>query len=124
MELSTLIAKIFSLIYITSGLAILLGTLKIRDFIDQFEKAPILTFLSGCIAIIFGMILVNYHNIWLLNWTVLITIISWLMLFIGIIFVILPNSIAYLKKFIRATPFWGIPMLILGLIFAYFGFIA
>jgi len=124
MELSTLIAKIFSLIYIASGLAILLVTHKIRDFIDQFEKAPILTFLSGCIAIIFGMILVNYHNIWLLNWTVLITIISWLMLFIGIIFVILPNSIAYLKKFIRATPFWGIPMLILGLIFAYFGFIA
>ena len=124
MELSTLIAKIFSLIYITSGLAILLGTLKISDFINQFEKAPILTFLSGCMAIIFGMILVNYHNIWLLNWTVLITIISWLMLFIGIIFVILPNSIASLKKFIRATPFWGIPMLILGLIFAYFGFIA
>lgn len=102
----------------------LLGTVKISDFVKEFEKSPTLTILSGYIAIIFGMILVSYHNVWVKNWTVLITIISWIMLVEGIIIVLMPRSILYMKKFIIESRFWGIFMIVFGSMFGYFGFIA
>jgi hypothetical protein len=124
MELSILIAKIISVIYISSGIAVLIGTLKISDFVNEFEKSPTLTFLSGCIGIIFGTILVNYHNIWVKNWTVMITIISWIMLVGGVLVVMIPKSLLYMKKFIIDNRLWGIFMILFGLVLGYFGFIA
>ena len=124
MELSILIAKIISVIYIASGIAILTGTFKISDFVNEFEKSPTLTFLSGCIGIIFGMILVNYHNIWVKNWTVIITIISWIMLIGGVLVVIVPGALIYMKKLIKDNRLWGVFMLLFGLVLGYFGFIA
>lgn len=123
MELSILLAKIISAIYISSGFAVLIGTFKISDFIIEFEKSATLTFISGCIGIIFGMILINYHNIWVRNWTVLITIISWIMLVGGILVVIIPKSLFYMKSLIKDTRLWGIFMILVGIIFGYFGFI-
>jgi len=124
MELSILIAKIISVIYIASGIAVLTGTFKISDFVNEFEKSPTLTFLSGCIGIIFGMILVNYHNIWVKNWTVIITIISWIMLIGGVLVVIVPGALIYMKKLIKDNRLWGVFMLLIGLVLGYFGFIA
>ena len=124
MELSILIAKIISVIYIASGIAILTGTFKISDFVNEFEKSPTLIFLSGCIGIIFGMILVNYHNIWVKNWTVIITIISWIMLIGGVLVVIVPGALIYMKKLIKDNRLWGVFMLLFGLVLGYFGFIA
>lgn len=124
MELSILIAKIISVIYISSGIAVLIGAFKISDFVNEFEKSSTLTFISGCIGIIFGMILVNYHNIWVKNWTAIITIISWIMLVGGVIVVIIPKSLLYMKKFIVNNRLWGIFMILFGLVLGYFGFIA
>ena len=124
MELSILIAKIIAVIYIASGIAVLTGTFKISDFVNEFEKSPTLTFLSGCIGIIFGMILVNYHNIWVKNWTVIITIISWIMLIGGVLVVIVPGALIYMKKLIKDNRLWGVFMLLFGLVLGYFGFIA
>jgi hypothetical protein len=124
MDLSVLVAKIIAVIYITSGAAVLIGTVKISDIVKEYEKSPALIFLSGCMAIIFGMILVNYHNVWVKNWTVLITIISWVILIEGIVVVIMPASLLYMKNFIIESRFWGIFMIVFGSLFGYFGFIA
>lgn len=124
MDLSVLVAKIIAVIYIASGAAVLIGTVKISDIVKEYEKSPALIFLSGCMAIIFGMILVNYHNVWVKNWTVLITIISWVILIEGIVVVIMPASLLYMKNFIIKSRFWGIFMIVFGSLFGYFGFIA
>ena len=123
MELSILLAKILSLIYITSGIAVLIGTVKISDLVNEFEKSPALTFVSGCIGIIAGMILVIYHNIWIKNWTVLITIISWIMLIGGVIVVIIPKSLSFMSGLIKDTRLWGVFMILFGIGIGYFGFI-
>ena len=124
MDLSVLVAKIIAVIYIASGAAVLIGTVKISDIVKEYEKSPVLIFLSGVMAIIFGMILVNYHNVWVKNWTVLITIISWVILIEGIVVVIMPASLLYMKNFIIESRFWGIFMIVFGSLFGYFGFIA
>lgn len=122
MELSRLIAKLISVIYISSGLAVLFRQVDFKKIADDFEKSAALIFFAGTFGIILGMILVQYHNIWVKNWTVLITIISWLMLVGGVIVVIFPKSLSYMSKFYKPSPVWGIFMICFGLLFGYFGF--
>ena len=123
MELSRLIAKIFSVVYISSGIAVLIGTINFRDIVNELEKSPALTFVSGCFGIIAGMILVVNHNLWIKNWSVLITIISWIMLVGGVIVVIIPRSLFYMKGFVKDSRLWGIFMILFGMVIGYFGFI-
>ena len=122
MELSILIAKILSIIYLAAGIGILIGTINFNAIADGFQKSPTLTFIAGSLGIIIGIILVEYHNIWIKNWTVLITIISWFFLFGGIIVVIFPKSLSYGKGFIENPKLLGTFMIFIGLIFGCFGF--
>jgi hypothetical protein len=123
MELSIVIAKIISVIYIASGIAVLIGTIRLSELVNDFEKSSALTFISGCIGIIAGMILVVYHNIWVKNWNVVITIISWIMLVGGVIVVIIPKYLFYMKGFVKDSRLWGIFMILFGIVIGYFGFI-
>ncbi|MBN2601704.1 MAG: hypothetical protein JXR87_06915, partial [Candidatus Marinimicrobia bacterium] len=69
------------------------------------------------------MILVNYHNLWVRNWTVLVTLLAWIMLIGGILVVIFPKTLLNYKKLATGSRFWGIFMILFGFLFAYFGFI-
>jgi hypothetical protein len=122
-ELSILISKIIAVIYLSSGIAVLLGQLNFNNITRDFDKSPALTFVAGSLGIIIGIVLVEYHNNWFNNWTVLITIISWFFLIGGIIVVIFPKSLSYLSKYNQPTLVWGIFMICIGLLFGYFGFI-
>ncbi len=123
MELSILIAQIIAVIYISSGIAVLIGQLNFDNIAADFNRSKALTFVSGAFGIIIGMVLVKYHNNWVKNWTVLITIISWTMLIGGLIVVIFPKSLSYFGKRYKHSRIWGIFMICFGLLFGYFGFL-
>jgi hypothetical protein len=123
MELSSLVAKIISIIYISSGIAVLIGTINFNDIVKDFDKSPALTFVVGSVGIIIGLILIEYHNIWVKNWKVLITIISWLFLIGGLVVVIIPKSLTYFNNLYKNSRILGLYMIAFGLIIGYFGFI-
>ena len=123
MELSILVAKIIAVIYISSGIAVLIGQINFNNIAADFDKSPALTFVAGAFGIIIGMVLVEYHNNWVKNWTVLITIISWSFLIGGLIVVVFPKSLSYFSKYYKPSLAWGICMICFGLLFGYFGFV-
>ncbi len=123
MELSILIAKIISIVYISAGIAIFIKSVSLDDLVNELVKSPALTFLAGCMGIIIGTISIKYHNIWTNGWTVLISIVLWFMLIGGILIIIFPKSILYYKKFASGSRYWGIFMILFGFIFGYFGFL-
>lgn len=123
MELSLLIAKEIAIIYIVAGLAIIIGQLNFQNIAEDLAKSPSLTLVTGLIGLIVGVILVMYHNIWVWQWTVLITIVSWLFLLGGIILIIYPKILLTMGKFYKNSPLWGILMICFGLLFGYFGYI-
>ena len=123
MEISILVARIIAVIYISSGIAVLIGQLNFDNIASDFNKSAALTFIAGMVGIIIGMVLVKYHNNWVKNWTVLITIISWAFLIGGLIIVVFPKSLSYLSKYYKHSRTWGILMICFGLLFGYFGFI-
>ena len=123
MELSILAAKIIAVIYISSGIAVLIDQINFENIAADFNKSTALTFTAGSFSIIIGMVLVKYHNHWIKNWTVLITMISWAFLIGGLIVVVFPKSLSYFSKYYKHSLVWGILMICFGLLFGYFGFI-
>lgn len=124
MELSFLAAKVLCLTYLSAGVAALTGKITYSKVIEDFERSPGLAFISGFLALIIGVVLVHYHNHWVRNWTVLITIVGWLSLLKGIMLVAWPQSIAHFKGWYKNTSTWGGIMIVLGLVFGYFGFLS
>lgn len=56
-----------------------------------------LVYLSGVLIFIAGLSIVRKHNIWVLGWQTLITVIGWLGLLLGILRMFLPQM--YTAKF-------------------------
>ena len=126
MELSILIAKIVSVIYLSAAL----GSFFSRDYYlrisqDMFKNAA-LTYMMGFVTVIFGFLIVNYHNFWGRDWTVLITVIGWLSLLKGVLIIVSPKFFQRLyEPFLTARALKIIPYvtLAMGLLFGYFGFV-
>jgi len=124
MELSFLVAKMLAIVYISAGIAAVSGKITFSRIVEDFEKSQGLTFISGFMTLVIGMLLVHYHNIWVKDWTVLITIVAWMSLLKGIMLIVFPQFISYFKAMYKNTRVWGIFMIIIGLLFGYFGFIS
>ena len=126
MELSILIAKIVSVIYLSAAL----GSFLSRDYYlrisqDMFKNAA-LTYMMGFVTVIFGFLIVNYHNFWESDWTVLITVIGWLSLLKGVLIIVSPKFFQRLyEPFLTGRALKIIPYvtLAMGLLFGYFGFV-
>ena len=123
MELSVLVAKIFALTYISAGILALQSKTTFSKIAEDFERSPALTYISGFMALMIGMLLVHYHSIWAQNWTVMITVIGWMALIKGILLIAFPQFISYFKSWYRHTQVWGFVLIAIGLLFGYFGFI-
>lgn len=123
MELSVLVAKILALVYIAAGISALRGKPTFKQMIEDFERSPALTYLAGFFTLIFGMILVVYHNHWVKDWTVLITVVGWMALLKGFMLIAFPGYLSGFKNWYKNTRIFGLFMILLGLMFGYFGFV-
>lgn len=125
MTTALLVAKIVGLAYIVIGLGILINKSYYQKLIDGFMKEESALYLGGLMSFVIGFLIVTYHNVWVNSWVVLVTIIGWLALIKGILLLLAPKAIISISKFgLKNMPLAGILVLILGLIFGYFGFIA
>ena len=124
METSIIIAKIMGIIYVSFGIGLLLnGEFYKREIPKMVENTSFLM-LGGFLAIVFGVFIVEYHNRWEGNWTVIITIIGWVALLKGVSLIAFPTFIgSNLARFFSKvnTNYFGIVILLFGLVFWYVG---
>jgi len=123
MEFSILVARILALTYIAAGVAAVRGRITFEKMVEEFERSQALTFVTGFLTIVIGMLMVQYHNIWVRDWTVLITIVGWMSLLKGIMLIAFPQVIVSFKGLYKNTRVWGIVMIVLGGVFGWFGFL-
>lgn len=127
METSILIAKLIAPIYLFAGLGVLLNGDYWEKAIKDLLKSASFMMMGGMMATLFGVLLITYHNVWSGPWwVVLITIFGWLGLLKGFLYFVFPNILnsflpMYKKKHM---PLWGALMLVIGVIFGYYGFVA
>lgn len=126
MELSILIAKITSVVYLSAALGAVFSRDHYRRLLDDLFKNAALTYLMGFMAVILGFLMVNYHNTWSKDWTVLVTILGWLALIKGMLIIAFPRFVqSYSKPFFegKGLQFFPYVAAFVGLLFGYFGFV-
>jgi hypothetical protein len=121
-------AHIFQLIglaYVAMGLGGLFSKGSYRRLIEGFVDSPALLFLTGIMTLILGFVLVAYHNVWVMGWTVIITIFGWLALIKGMMILIFPGfyasisgrmkmSMGFMRGYAVVVLLIGVFMLLLG----------
>lgn len=78
METSQLIAKFIGPVMLVAAVAGLLNSKQMMAIFEDFIKSPALIFIAGIMALVMGLTLVIFHNRWVADWTVIITIFGWI----------------------------------------------
>lgn len=122
--LSLVIARILAIIYLSVGIGLLSNKKWFKEVIDDMSKSPGLNYVTGFVIVVLTALVVHYHNIWS-GWPIIITIFAWIGLIKGITFIICPSHLFKLsKKILKARAFTATLVILLGFLFAYWGFFA
>lgn len=121
-DLSNLIARVISLIYVSTGIAVLVGTVDFNKIVDGLIKSQALTFIAGAVAIAGGVFMVEHHNLWVKDWRVIITLICWMFLAGGVIIIVYPKLLSTYNRLLKNSRLLGSFMLVFGMLMGYFGF--
>ncbi|MFH1012402.1 MAG: hypothetical protein V1760_01510, partial [Candidatus Peregrinibacteria bacterium] len=124
MGTSLFIAKILGLVYLVVGVGMLLNKAYYEKMMKDFTKESGLLYFGGAATLVIGYLMVTHHNVWTGPWwVVLVTVFSWLALVKGVMLLVFPKVMTYMAKFfvdkLAVAPVF---MLVLGAIFAYYGF--
>jgi len=79
-----LLAKFLGVFFGVLGLGFLFNREHAVAVAGDLAKHPALQTIAGIIPLLVGSYVVAAHNQWVPNWSVLITVVGWLMLFVGI----------------------------------------
>ena len=124
-ELSIFVAKIISVTYIAISIGQFFDGVTYKKMYRDIMGSPSFMVSMGLFGIVIGFLLIEYHNIWIWDWTVIITIIGWAALIKGIMFLAFPNALKVFEpmftgKFLKVFPYFTLAF---GLLMGYFGFI-
>lgn len=120
-----LIAKIIGLVYLSFGIGLTFNSNYYKKEIPKLLDNTAYLIFGGFMAIIFGVLIIESHNNWVKNWTVIITIIGWVALIKGIVLLAFPTFTSKYKSLFNSNNLYkilGPLVLIFGLIFTYLGF--
>jgi hypothetical protein len=128
METSFFLAKLIGPVFLVMGLAVLVQPRRTRQLGREFVDSEALIFLSGLITLPVGLAIVIVHNVWVVGWPVIITIIGWLAVLAGVARMLAFDRIRSIgRAMIDRTSLFAVPgaiMTALGAYLAYLGYLA
>ncbi len=112
-ESAQTIARLAGPILVVVGIGILTSQAAYRDLASQFVATLPLIYFSGILLLLAGLTILNTHNTWTRDWRSAITLLGWILTFIGAFRIIAPPFVSFL----------GVPLLVTGGFFFVTGFI-
>ena len=126
MVVSLFLAKALGLYFLIVGLGLVLNMSQMKVMMSEILKDRALLFVTGFMALIIGILMVISHNIWLMDWRVVITVTAWLSLFKGIALIMFPQkAIEINQKFITNDKLYytmSVIVVLIGVFLSYHGF--
>lgn len=96
MENSILLAQLLGPYLAIVGVGIFLNPKNCQQVAHEYSQSAALIYFGGILAVFFGLLIILFHNNWVANWTVIITLLGWLGLIKGACLIIVPEK---MKKF-------------------------
>jgi uncharacterized membrane protein len=126
MPASIFIAKLLGPIFVLVGAALLVKAQMFRGILQEFIRSQALLYLAGVLGLLGGLALVLTHNVWALDWRVIITLIGWIAIVRAVVTVFEPRLIVALGSKLLQHPgfFFGAAVvdLVIGIALSYFGY--
>ncbi len=92
METSILLAKLIGPLFVIVGVGVLINPIHYHKMIANFINNAELYYFSGALAFVTGVAIINYHNVWVQDWRVAITLAGWLSLVKGTFRIVYPTA--------------------------------
>ena len=86
------IAKLVGPLFVVLGIGCLVNQTVYADMIGQAVLVPVVIYLSGLMAFLAGVAMLNGYHAWTADWRMIITILGWLLVIAGIIRIVLPAA--------------------------------
>jgi uncharacterized protein YjeT (DUF2065 family) len=126
MELTILIAKVYAILLASVGLGLIFSPAYDRKALDQMLKEGSAVYLGGSAALVVGVLILTYHWVWT-GWPVLVTLLGVIGLLKGLGLLVFPGVTVRATKAVTKhpafIPLWGAFAFVLGIIFAYVGWV-
>jgi hypothetical protein len=126
MDRSLLLARLIAPLFILVGVGVLLNRQHYAAMMERFLKNTELYYFSGVLAFLIGEVLVLYHNLWVWDWRVVLTVIGWMSLLKGVVRIVLPAAGLKAAASFTASGWYlnigAILIVVFGAWFAYQGF--
>lgn len=98
MQNSTFIARLMGPLLLVNAAAILVNRRGFQEMIAGATRNPGIIYLAGLLSLLAGLLIVQFHNVWVLDWPVLVTIVGWLAVIGGIARTVFPARMAALGE--------------------------
>jgi uncharacterized membrane protein len=126
MVASVFIAKLLGPVFAIFGIALLIKAQMFRAILQEFIRSAALIYMAGFFGLLGGMALVVTHNVWVVGWPLIITLIGWITLVRAVITMFQPQWIVATGSKIleRRGIFPGAALanLVIGLVLTYNGY--
>jgi len=126
MQTSLFIAKLLGPVYAVVGVALFFKGQMFREILKNFIDSPALVYLAGFMGLLAGLTLVLAHNVWVLDWRLVITLIGWIAIVRALITIFHPHYVVTAGFTILERPkllFVAASInLAIGLTLSYFGY--
>ncbi len=93
MATSVLIAKLIGPVVLVAATATLADARGLQEMAREFLKDHALIYVTGVLAMLGGLAIVNNHNNWAAGWPVIITLFGWAMIIGGAVRMALPSVV-------------------------------
>ncbi len=125
MTTSHMFAQVLGIFFSVLGLGCILNKEHVDKAMSAIIRNHAIQFVATLMPLIFGAFIVVLHHHWVSNWTVLVTIVGWLILLAGVFRAIFPavwiNRVKVCQKKANLNVIGGV-VFILGVVFLFCGF--
>ena len=126
MNTTFFLAQALGLYLVIMGMAVLIHPKNIKDRVLDILAHPGMHLVLAIFTLIFGILMVLAHNVWVWDWSLIVTLLAWLTLLNGLLRLFAPQYMVKLGKRILTKRYTmhivGVVSLILGVILLIKGF--
>ena len=83
---------------LAAGIAGLTGRISWAAMLDEFERSPALTFVTGFVAFILGGVVIIVHNIWTDPLAIIVSLVGWIAAIEGLLIMAFPDPLLAFSK--------------------------
>ncbi len=128
METSHLLARIIGPYILIAGLSLMINRAGYQKLLDELRGQALLLLAMGAFTLILGLMMVQFHNIWVFDWPVLVTLIGWIMIIKGAMAMLAPDAMMRVAERFSANntalSIQAVMAILFGVYMSYMGYVA